>query len=166
MNPTGYRSRPSTDERFWAKVNRPAGTEGCWRWTGMLDGSGYGRFIIKKPKVVPAHRYAYELLVGQIPAGLQLDHLCRNRACVNPAHLEPVTNQENTLRGLRGRMVTSCAHGHEYTETNTIHRPNGRRGCRECSRLRGDRLTDAAYWRAYRAKRTAQGRPLGSKVPS
>lgn len=123
---------PSLTDRFWAKVNRSGD---CWIWTGALT-KGYGRFNIAG-RSVPAHQVAYELEVGEIPAGLVLDHTCRNTACVRPSHLEPVTNQENILRGKRGRMVTHCAQGHEYSEENTYRRPgNGRRMCLRCSRER------------------------------
>ena len=87
-----------------------------------------------------AHRVAYELLIGPIPAGLELDHLCRNRLCVNPAHLEPVTRQTNQHRGasVSGISVraTHCPEGHPYDADNTYVRPNGHRVCRECARRR------------------------------
>jgi hypothetical protein len=83
--------------RFWAKVEEDE--RGCWIWTGAKT-TGYGRYSPPKAKrLVLAHRYAFENLVGPVPAGLDLDHLCRTRACVNPAHLEPVTRQVNLLRG-------------------------------------------------------------------
>src|ERR1035437_6893898 len=101
--------------RFWAKVDK---TEDCWNWTAHTDGMGYGQ--LAKPGqhggLVVAHRFAYELLVGPIPEGLQLDHLCRNRACVNPDHLEPVTRRVNILRGVGFGAVnakkTECPRGH------------------------------------------------------
>jgi hypothetical protein len=79
--------------RFWSKVDQG---EDCWRWTACTS-NGYGRFSVKRQPVL-AHRFAYELLVGPIPEGLELDHLCRNRWCVNPDHLEPVTHDENVRR--------------------------------------------------------------------
>lgn len=121
------RPRIPIAERFWPKVTL---SEGCWEWTGALSIGGYG-VIPARPCAIYAHRCAYQLLVGPVPDGLELDHLCRNRKCVNPAHLEPVTHRENVLRGLRGRMVTHCPHGHEYTPDN-LYWHHGRRECRTC----------------------------------
>ncbi len=127
-------------ERFWAWVDRRSSTE-CWPWIGPFVPSGYGccQFVGKN---YVAHRVAYELLVGPIPQGLQLDHLCRVRRCVNPSHLEPVTNRENTIRGIgpelarqRGLAVTHCRRaGHPYTSENTGRDHDGKRYCLACSR--------------------------------
>ncbi|MFL5911455.1 MAG: HNH endonuclease signature motif containing protein, partial [Gaiellaceae bacterium] len=113
---------------------------GCWLWTGTKHGHGYG--IIKhgpaaSRRSLRAHRVAYELFVGPIPEGLELDHLCRVRHCVNPAHLEPVTTRENLLRGetltARHAAKTHCDNGHEYTPENTRVSARGWRDCRTCS---------------------------------
>ena len=121
--------------RFWAKVQK---TEDCWLWTAALD-QGYGRFSVAPGRAARAPRVAYELLVGSIPADRQLDHLCRNRACVNPAHLELVTSRTNTLRGLgrtaRNARRTHCPKGHPYSPENTLVSKDGERFCRECRRL-------------------------------
>lgn len=121
------RPKPSPLERFWAKVDK---TSGCWNWTGYVDKAGYGRFRFDGATRL-SHRVAYQLIIGQVPDGLQLDHLCRNRRCCNPTHLEPVTNHENSLRGERATK-SHCVHGHEYTPENTIREANGRRRCRTC----------------------------------
>lgn len=123
----------TTSQRFWRKVD--VADSGCWEWNGGLWGGGYGRFVLDG-RHVQAHRWAYEALVGPIPDGLQLDHLCRNRRCVNPDHLEPVTNRENGVRGIgiaARALATHCSHGHEWTEENTNVRPNGTRRCRKCN---------------------------------
>lgn len=107
----------------------------CWVWGGYLNQAGYGRISVNGQHK-RTHRVAYELLVGPIPEGLHLDHLCRNRACWNPEHLEPVTNAENILRGTapsaENARKSHCPKGHPYDEANTLIRPNGRRRCRAC----------------------------------
>lgn len=117
---------------------------GCLNFAGYLNTNGYGvvtlgssrngqrRFLV--------HRLMYEWFVGPIPAGLQMDHLCRNRGCGSPAHLEAVTQRENGLRGVgacaRNAVKTHCVRGHEFTPENTHIRTNGSRFCRECDRAR------------------------------
>lgn len=127
-------------QRFWAKVEKHGDgcscCGGCWHWRSSKR-AGYGLFS-DGPKRLSAHRTAYELLVGPIPEGLSLDHLCRNTGCVNPDHLEPVTHQENVRRGAEARgRSTTCGRGHEYTDENTYIEPGGRaRQCRACIRER------------------------------
>jgi hypothetical protein len=106
---------------------------GCWRWLRGLDGMGYGTLVVKR-QTIRAHRASYEAFVGPIPDGLDLDHLCRNKACVNPAHLEPVTHSENLRRHYA--TVTSCPQGHVYDEANTYRDTSGKRRCRVCLRDR------------------------------
>lgn len=124
-------------ERFWAKVD----TSGeCWLWTAYCDPAGYGRFAMSRSTGTGyAHRIAYELTIGPIPEGLELDHLCRNRGCVRPSHLEPVTTKVNSMRSTSpiaaNALKTHCPQGHAYDEENT-RRHNGRRDCRACSRER------------------------------
>ena len=123
---------------FLERMNSHTSTsdpDACWLWGGYRDRYGYGRV-----RGVLAHRISYTLFVGEIPAGLQLDHLCRNRSCINPRHLEPVTARENTLRGLTGAarnaLKTHCPQGHPYDEANTVRDSNGARRCRTCRRAR------------------------------
>lgn len=118
-------------ERFWSKVIKKA--NGCWAWKAYCDSQGYGRFFYNgKPQ--GAHRLAYIDTRGHVPDGLTLDHLCRNRACVNPAHLEIVPRGENVLRGVgasaRNMDKTTCPRGHMYDGM----KKNGNRFCRTCTR--------------------------------
>ena len=109
---------------------------GCWLWQGALNWGGYGQFWLNGRRM-NVHRASYLLHVGPIPDGLDLDHLCRVRHCINPAHLEPVTRSENLLRGNVGgylRDVETCPQGHAYDESNTYHDSRGWRGCRKCRR--------------------------------
>lgn len=110
---------------------------GCWNWRNGKSLKGYGRAIIKR-REYSAHRVSYEAFVGPIPAGLTIDHLCRNRACVNPEHLEPVSNETNVARGVsfsaRNAAKTHCDKGHAFTPENTRIRPSGWRECRACYR--------------------------------
>ena len=137
------RTRPTVTERFWAKVNK---TDTCWLWTAGTSVEGYGRFRLND-RSRKAHQVSYEMHVGPIPEGKVLDHLCRVPGCVNPAHLEPVTDRENILRGTAPAAVnaakTHCKRGHEFTDDNTYW-SKGKRSCKTCS---------AAHDKAYKAAR-------------
>lgn len=117
-------------DRFWEKVEK---TETCWLWIASLDRKGYGQFKLGGEKR-RAHRICFEALVGPVPAGLQLDHLCRVRNCVNPAHLEPVTAGENVMRGERV-LRSHCSFGHERTPENS-YVYGRKRQCRICNQRR------------------------------
>lgn len=136
----GPGARPAFD-RFIEKT--APGKDGCIVWTAAQNGVGYGvMFITKGESHVLAHRWSYEHYVGPIPEGMTLDHLCRNRACVNPEHLEPVSHRTNVLRGKSPTAVnaakTHCSQGHPYDKDNTsISR--GKRVCIACKRERARR---------------------------
>jgi hypothetical protein len=132
---------PVDDPTLVARL-RPKFTisDGCWQWTAALDSYGYPQ-IWCNHRVQYAHRVMYELFIGPIPEGLQLDHLCRNPKCVRPDHLEPVTMAENIARGWATgehvrwqRKKTECPQGHPYDEANTYICKTGRRHCRACAR--------------------------------
>lgn len=113
---------------FWSKVEK---TESCWIWLGYLNRYGYGQLQYDN-KMYLAHRLAYELIKGQIKSNLDLDHLCHNRECVNPNHLEPVTHKENISRN---ESKTHCSNGHKFTEGNMYVFPNGKtKHCKICRR--------------------------------
>jgi hypothetical protein len=129
--------REPIEVRFWRQVDK---TPTCWLWTGTLNRHGYGQFSIPGGKHILAHRYAYQSLVGPIPEGRVLDHVklrgCTSPACVNPDHLEPVTQAVNVARG-KVATATHCRHGHPYDEKNTRLRVNDgkhARRCRTCHR--------------------------------
>lgn len=137
----------------------------CWEWQAHRDKDGYGIFTFKHHHSVKAHRFSYELYKGAIPTDLVIDHLCRNRKCVNPNHLEIVTNKENCLRGIGPSAINSrkthCNRGHPFDEENTYYQKNGRL-CKMCNnenaRKRkeqnpeGFRLRQKLYMRERRAK--------------
>jgi hypothetical protein len=165
---------------FWLKVDRTGGEQACWPWVaGGSSGYGHVRWL---GHVRVAHRIAYELAVGPIPEGMDLDHLCHtndascrggvscpHRRCVNPAHLEPVTNLVNVMRGRSPHATaarqTHCAQGHEFTPENTrIYpaRPNAR-ACLACKRAAASETQrrkgsdyHREYMRAYRARKRAE----------
>lgn len=137
------------DALFWGKVDK-SGPDGCWIWTGQRKPAGYGVFSRNASGHHFAHRHAYELMVGPIPEGLEVDHLCRVTSCVNPDHLEPVTPAENRRRaavhrkgetrnfyGRKARtLLPACRKGHPFDEANTAYYPDGKRRCRACHRER------------------------------
>lgn len=151
------KSTPVAD-RLWRRVDRAGPVPAhrpdlgpCWTWTGSVSKDGYGRIYVPRPRypMVKVHRVAFELMVGPIPEGLYIDHLCHNgdplcpsagdcfhRRCVNPAHLEAVDRRENNLRGnsfcARHARQTHCYKGHEYTPENTIRSRETGRQCRTC----------------------------------
>jgi hypothetical protein len=125
------------DAMLWRYIGS-AEPGACWDWQGSRTNLGYGQLMLRK-KTLLAHRVAWQLIRGEIPAGLQLDHLCRNRGCVNPDHLEPVTVRKNILRGMappaKNARKTQCSRGHELSGPNmTIIA--GRRQCKTCGALR------------------------------
>jgi hypothetical protein len=141
----------------------PEPNSGCWLWLLALDKYGYGRITISQPtkKNREAHRVSYETFVGAIPSGLVIDHLCRNRLCVNPAHLEAVSRRENTLRSpiaiaALNIRKTHCKNGHLLSDENLYTAPwhvderVSCRGCRECIRQNS---------RRYKARRRMKGKP-------
>lgn len=138
-----WRTRGRTElltfaEKFWARVEREV-PDGCWQWTGAKNRDGYGN-VRRAGRVASAHVVAFQLLVGPVPEGLEIDHLCRNRACVNPAHLEPVPHRTNVLRGdappAANARKTHCIRGHNLTDpANVYNMPSGGRRCRVCYRM-------------------------------
>lgn len=133
-SPEGQQKTPIAD-RLWAKVVKGPTPSACWVWTGCLV-SGYGQIQGDGKSRIYTHRLAYELLVGEIPADLVLDHICRNRACCNPDHLQAVDERTNILRGIAPAAVnarrTACTHGHPLEGDNVIVYDDGHRACRSC----------------------------------
>ncbi|KKN67778.1 hypothetical protein LCGC14_0458110 [marine sediment metagenome] len=123
--------------RFWGRVGQSY--LGCWLWQGYIRPDGYGEFAVSHRKSMPAHVFSYTDTYGPLPEGLELDHLCRVHSCVRPDHLEAVTHQTNTLRGVgpaaQNAKKIHCPQGHPYDASNTSIYKNRRR-CRECNRIR------------------------------
>ncbi len=150
--------------RFWSKTEPRE--NGCIEWTGCRS-HGYGRFRCNG-RLWGAHRFAYEVTLGPIPEGLVLDHLCRNTACVNPSHLEPVTDQINFLRGIAPTAIAvrlnRCFNGHEFTVENTKTTATGLRRCRICAKVanRRSQLLRTERRRNLRAVIQAQRKEAGT----
>lgn len=142
------RAKPAI-ERFTAKYR----IEGdCWLWLGAKNSKGYGLFLVSSGKGMAAHKFAYEHFVCDVPNGLELDHLCRKRDCVNPAHLEPVTHKENLRRSpFFGEKAQACRKGHPYDESNTRRNRRGYRYCAICFKE-----GNLAARKRYLAKRAEQ----------
>ena len=143
-------------KRFWSCVFEQP-DDGCWVWTGTIS-QGYGRFRWReggKMRSIAAHRYVWEQIRGEIPDGLQLDHLCRNRACVNPDHLEVVTCKENILRGMSPGVILHrngvCKNGHPLTSDNMYKQSRGWGCCKICKKANVKRWQ--ASHREHRNKR-------------
>ena len=152
MKPVVGQSKPTSRviERFARKVLLPEDpySDECWLWVGSRNRQNYGQFNYGG-RVVGAHRIAYELLRGGIPEGLEIDHLCRNPQCVNPDHLEPVTDRENIMRGMLPILAkhqqvvkTHCPHGHPYSAENTYYDNKGSRVCRACKYILNKKLRE------------------------
>lgn len=162
------KKRPPVD-RFMEKILKL--DNGCHEWQAYRGENGYGRFYLDG-KGALAHRWSYEHFVGPIPDGLQIDHLCRNHACVNPEHLEPVTASENVLRGIgpqlaseRFRQKTEFPKGHPYSDENTYIRDGHGRTCMTCKRAhrkkeyalnRERAIARAAEWRRANPERARE----------
>lgn len=155
MKPTLHTAIP---QRVWDNVVIDANS-GCWVWTASLNASGYGQTMVDR-KMARVHRLVYEDMAGPIPDGLVLDHLCRNRSCCNPHHLEPVTQRVNAVeRGFgacgENSRKTHCVHGHEFTPENTRVSINRygfeERQCRACARAKYH--ADSARQNARRAQK-------------
>lgn len=136
----------SLQERLLAKIEKRDGgyTSPCWFWTGAMFQNGYAAIKAGR-RAARAHRVSYETFIGPIPDDLTIDHLCRNKSCVNPDHLEPVTNKENFLRavfpkthGFNKREKTHCPKGHAYDTQNTHITPQGWRKCKICQRQKSN----------------------------
>ncbi len=165
------------EQRFWSKVDKSGD---CWLWIACRNKNGYGKFY-DGSRLVPAHRFSYELNSGPIPEGLVLDHLCRQPPCVRAGHLEAVTERENILRGTgmsaRWAPRTHCEHGHPFDLENTLFSKNGR-VCRTCNREKSRQMRrkypekmraydskrrGAAHWQEYRRRRREAGSVVGAK---
>lgn len=135
---------------FWSKVDRNGPVPDyaphlgpCWLWTGARNSTGYALVGDGQGHVVCSHRVSYEMHVGPIPDGLEVDHLCRVKNCVNPHHLEAVTPLVNTRRGSQYASRETCEYGHLFSPENTYTRADGARRCRACKRRRDSARREA-----------------------
>lgn len=133
----GTKAIPAVDRVLARTVVQPSG---CWETDLSKTTKGYARIRVSRTTRTDAHRIVYEAVFGPIPEALVIDHLCRNRGCVNPQHMEAVESRENTLRGegpsAQNARKTHCPRDHEYTPENTYISPKGKRSCRTCLRAR------------------------------
>lgn len=152
------------EQAFW---NRVAKSDGCWLWIGAMRKDGYGSFSFDGRK-----RLAHHFLIGNAPEGLEWDHVCRNRGCIRPEHLEAVTHGENARRGEAGSKIaainrdkTHCPQGHPYDEENTRYRPNGARRCAECNRIQSREGQRKIRLHAFNASQTPS-QPIAPAAPA
>lgn len=156
------------EERFWSKVNKNGPTPplrpdlgSCWVWIGRYHSAGYGQIDVNGRSIY-AHRLAYEWCVSSIPQDLEIDHLCRNRSCCRPSHLEAVPHRINILRGNSPSAFharkTRCPKGHEYTPENTHVTPKGARVCKACRRERQKAWAETPEGRRRERERTERRR--------
>ena len=135
MSKVNYRG--TVVERFWRRIE-PEPNSGCWLWIGATNGNGYAKLSVNG-RMNEAHRVSYEMFVGKIPIGLDIDHLCRIRSCVNPNHLRILTRQQNVMCGQHPNVIRSranrCLRGHTFDYVD----PRGHKRCRECRRQRDRR---------------------------
>ena len=145
-----------TIERIFSRISFD---HDCWRWNGSHDQNGYGRVVVHSGgSSTPVHRVVYEAMIGSIPVGREMDHLCRNRGCCNPMHLEPVTHRTNMRRGLAGavgRAQTHCHRGHAYEEHARVSVEIDTDGTEHKTRV--CRLCSCAESAKYRARRKVEG---------
>lgn len=159
--------RPAA-ERMWDYIDKSGGPDACWPWSLSVSTGGYGQLLDggRTGTMVTVHRLAYSECVGPIADGLQIDHLCRNRRCCNPKHLEPVTHRENMRRGIKGDLTTHCPLGHPLSGANLVmwRRPDGHgRRCLICVRARE---LDRLLGRRRRCKRGHEFTTANTRVDS